>query len=173
MDGVSHRVGGFLLPSDAALEQLSGSGSYGTNADYSNAGMGYDSVLIHGTSKGEFRMTLVSEKRVFDGVQMLYRFENGYGASVIRHLHSYGSEDGLWELAVIQWGEGIAELGEDQWDIVYDTGITDDVLGRLQWSTVIEILGDIKDLPPIEPEDDLDDRQPDEAQEWYDFDPEC
>lgn len=56
MDGVSHRVGGFLLPSDAALEQLSGSGSYGTNADYSNAGMGYDSVLIHGTSKGEFRM---------------------------------------------------------------------------------------------------------------------
>lgn len=92
-------------------------------------------------------MTLVSEKRVFDGVQMLYRFENGYGASVIRHLHSYGGEDGLWELAVIQWND------EQEKAIVYDTGITNDVLGYLPWSAVVEILGDIKDLPPIEPND--------------------
>jgi hypothetical protein len=116
---------------------------------------------------------LVSESKLFDGVQMLYRFENGYGASIVQHMHSYGGEDGLWELAVIQWGEGLAELGKDHWDFVSDTPVTDDVIGHLQWSTVVEILADIKDLPPIEPDDDPDDRQPDEAQEWYDFDPDC
>ena len=84
-------------------------------------------------------------------------------------MHSYGSEDGLWELAVIQWDQG-----EKHWDIVYDTGITDDVLGRLQWSEVIETLGYIKDLPPIEPELVYDDdRQPSEYDEWRSYDPDC
>jgi len=36
-------------------------------------------------------------------VQKLYRFPNGFGASVIRGEFSYGGEDGLWELAVIKF----------------------------------------------------------------------
>lgn len=114
---------------------------------------------------------LVSESKLFDGVQMLYRFDNGYGASIVQHMHSYGGDKGLWELAVIQW-----DRGEKHWDFVYDTPVTDDVIGHLQWSTVVEILWDIKALPPIEPENDYSDEndgQPDEAQEWYDFDPDC
>lgn len=108
---------------------------------------------------------LVSESKLFDGVQELYRFENGYGASVVRHMHSYGGEDGLWELAVIRWDE-------EYYELVYDTSITDDVIGRLQWSAVVEWLEEIKAISRDGPDDD-DDRQPDEAQEWYDFDPDC
>lgn len=59
------------------------------------------------------------------GVQRLYRFDNGYGASVIRTSVSYGSEQGLWELAVIQYGTA------GNYNIVYETGITDDVIGYL------------------------------------------
>ena len=32
------------------------------------------------------------------GIQRFFKFNNGYGASVIRHDSSYGSEKGLWEL---------------------------------------------------------------------------
>lgn len=84
-----------------------------------------------------------------DGVQKLYRFPNGYGASVVRfmiNLHggrqlggSYGAEDGLWELAVLKW-DG------DDYDIDYDTPITDDVLGYLSDDDVRETLKQIMGL---------------------------
>ena len=37
------------------------------------------------------------------GIQKLYKFDNNYGASVVHHSYSYGNEDGLWELAVIEF----------------------------------------------------------------------
>lgn len=37
------------------------------------------------------------------GVQALFRFPNGFGASVVQSIGSYGHEDGLWELAVLKW----------------------------------------------------------------------
>ena len=74
------------------------------------------------------------------GVQKMYRFPNGYGASVVRHMYSYGNEDGLWELAVIKFGVG------NYWDIAYDTPITDDVIGRLDEGQVEELLTKIEGL---------------------------
>ena len=56
----------------------------------------------------------------WDGVQKIYRFPNGFGASVIKAggggswTGSHGAEDGLWELAVIRWE------GED-WNLTYST----------------------------------------------------
>jgi len=102
--------------------------------------------------------------KLIDGVQELYRFANDYGASVVSHLRSYGGEDGLWELAVIQWGE-------KDYEIVYHTPITDDVIGWLTRPMVAELLKQIEALEPDDGGDD--DRQPDEAQELYDFDPDC
>ena len=73
-------------------------------------------------------------------VQLIHRFENGYGASVVRHNFSYGHEDGLWELAVLKWGsDGLADLD-------YTTPITDDVLGYLTDEQVDETLKKIENL---------------------------
>ena len=78
---------------------------------------------------------LVSERK-------LYRFENDYGASVIRGVATYGGEDDLWELAVIQWSG-------DDWNICDSTEIIDNssgVIGYLSEEDVISILIDIKNL---------------------------
>lgn len=73
------------------------------------------------------------------GHQRLYRFENGYGASVIRNYMSYGGSDGLWELAVIEWDGASYEL-------TYETPIASDVIGYLSDAEVDEKLAEIKAL---------------------------
>lgn len=70
---------------------------------------------------------------VSGGMQYVFRFGNGRGASVVRHQFSYGREQGLWELAVIRFkGRG--------WTIDYSTEITDDVLGWLSVADVVALL---------------------------------
>jgi hypothetical protein len=69
------------------------------------------------------------------GVQARIKFENGYGASVIKSSFSYGGNQGLYELAV---------LFED--DITYNTPITDDVLGYLSEDDVSKYLKQIQEL---------------------------
>jgi hypothetical protein len=87
--------------------------------------------------------TVYKEKSLNGGVQKEYRFDNGYGASVIQHNYSYGNEQGLWELAVIKW--------DDEWyDLVYDTDITEDVIGNLTLDEVQEILVRIESLKGVE-----------------------
>lgn len=83
--------------------------------------------------------TPYTERPVNGGEQKLYRFENGFGASVVRHEFSYGSDDGRWELAVIKF-DG------DDWHIEYGTEITDDVIGHLDWSDVEDLLSRINAL---------------------------
>ena len=73
------------------------------------------------------------------GKVSLVEFENGYGASVIRHYGSYGADEGLYELAVM-------ELVNDEWKLAYDTPITNDVLGYLREREVTELLREIKAL---------------------------
>ena len=57
------------------------------------------------------------------GTQKLYRFPNGYGASVVQFPHSYGYGSGRWELAVLK----ITGEGEDEFKLTYETDITDEV----------------------------------------------
>lgn len=66
------------------------------------------------------------------GVQRLYRYPNGFGASVIRGPYTYGGDEGLWELGVVRWhGEG----DDAKFQLAYDTLITDDVVGHLkEWA---------------------------------------
>ncbi len=78
-----------------------------------------------------------------EGVQRLYRFSNGYGASVVRFPYSYGYGEGLWELAVIVFeGEGLK-----YYTLTYDTQVTGDVLGYLTEEGVDEALSQIEALP--------------------------
>ena len=79
---------------------------------------------------------LKETNHVNNGIQKVYGFPNGYGASVIKHDNSYGSKENLWELAVLN---GAGELD-------YSTPITDDVLGRLTWENVYNTLTTIKEL---------------------------
>lgn len=58
------------------------------------------------------------------GIQFLYFFENGYGASLVQHKFSYGTTDGLWEIAVLT-GKS------DDFSLCYSTKITSDVVGHL------------------------------------------
>lgn len=69
-----------------------------------------------------------------------FYFPNGFGASVVKHEHSYGSDEDLFELAVIT-GTG------DDWYLCYETPITDDVLGWLTNEDVMEKVREIKALP--------------------------
>ena len=78
----------------------------------------------------EFRESLVFNT----GIQSIIRFENNYGASVVKHEYSYGGKQGLYELAVIKYDEN------GDWDICYDTPITDDVLGYLTEDIVTDYL---------------------------------
>ena len=76
------------------------------------------------------------------GVQKLFRFPNGYGASVVQFPYSYGGESGLWELAVIRYsGED-----NDSFSLTYDTPITDDVLGYLSEQDVDALLEQVAAL---------------------------
>jgi len=69
------------------------------------------------------------------GIQARINFDNGYGASVIRSLYSYGGNQDLYELAVIKDNA-----------IRYDTPITDDVIGYLTEDEVTKYLGQIQNL---------------------------
>lgn len=89
--------------------------------------------------KTKYDEFLVETRELHGGIQHLYRFPNEYGASVVRHMGSYGNDLGLWELAVIWWND-------NDWDITYRTEITDDVIGYLNEKKVEEYLGQIKDL---------------------------
>lgn len=84
-----------------------------------------------------------AERSIYDGIQKIWCFKNNFGASVIHHRGSYGYKEGLWELAVLYF-----EIGKDdfKYSIVYDTPITDDVLGYLNETQVEEILEKIKNL---------------------------
>ena len=79
---------------------------------------------------------LVENKDVNGGTQRIYKFPNGYGASVIRHQGSYGFKNGLWELAVL----------DSSGDLCYSTPITNDVIGHLSDEEVILKLNEIRGL---------------------------
>lgn len=88
----------------------------------------------------EFKDYLLKRKLIFDGVQYLFRFPNNYGASIIKHSGSYGSDRDLWELAVIYFDI------DDEWNLTYDTEITDDVEGYLTNQDVLDLLRRIQAL---------------------------
>lgn len=78
---------------------------------------------------------LVEEKSYYGGIQKVYNFPNGYGASVIQHEGSYGFEKGQWELAVLFMEE-----------LCYSSPITDDVIGYLNEPQVDNLLEQIKQI---------------------------
>lgn len=86
--------------------------------------------------------------------QVMFKFENGLGASVIWSLQydsvtgtnygSYGAENLRWELAVVKYSADYLS-----WKITYDySEVTSDVLGYLTDTGVLRALRKIKKIVP-------------------------
>jgi len=74
------------------------------------------------------------------GVQGKLFFPNGYGVSIIRTPHSYGGSDLKWELAIL--------VGDkNSYDISYNSGLADDVVGWLDEKEILGYIAKIKELP--------------------------
>ena len=89
-------------------------------------------------------------KEVGSGTQKIWRFPNGYGASVVQfklrgnlEYGSYTSNSDEWELAVLKFGE---DEDIENCGLCYDTPITSDVIGHLTKTEVEEILLKISKL---------------------------
>jgi len=65
-----------------------------------------------------------------------YTFNNGYGASVICNQSSYGGDNGLFEIAVL----------DINGNLCYYTPITDNVIGHLTFQEVADTLKEIESL---------------------------
>ena len=85
------------------------------------------------------------ERPFLNGVQKIYKFKNGYGASVVCHDGSYGGPykpdgDNLWEIAVLDSNE----------EITYHTPVTHDVIGHQTDEDVEKVLKEISELVPVQ-----------------------
>ena len=74
--------------------------------------------------------------------QTIYKFPNGYGASVIKFNYVYF---GI-EIAVLKFDK------DGNWDINYSTPITNDVIGGLSEEARDDVLQQIFDLEKLEEE---------------------
>jgi hypothetical protein len=68
--------------------------------------------------------------------QKIYKFDNGYGASVVCNFGTYGAKEGLFEVAVL----------DSDGQIAYNTPISGDVIGWCDFADVVDILNKIKAL---------------------------
>ena len=127
----------------------------GSSQDVHGGGRGGSKAIVSTGKKGEdgfpsdLAGNLVEIRPLRGGEQALFAFDNGYGASVIRHDISYGGRQGLMELAVIRWTPD-PDIGSP-YTLVYDTSANEgtDVLGELTPTDVARKLRKIKGLPDI------------------------
>ena len=70
------------------------------------------------------------------GVQAIVKFDNGYGASIVKTPHTYGGDKGLYELAVL----------DSDGHLTYATPVTDDVIGYLRDIDVTDVMEKIQQL---------------------------
>jgi hypothetical protein len=84
----------------------------------------------------QFNDLQFKKHRELNGVVARITFDNGYGASVVKHEYSYGGKDGLYELAVL----------DKDGELTYETPITNDVIGYLREIDVTDVMEKIQKL---------------------------
>jgi len=84
-----------------------------------------------------FEDLVFSELPDMSGVYCRIMFENGFGASIVKHKYSYGGDRGLYEIAVLDDIEGAP---------IYYTSVTDDVIGYLRPEDVTGVMEKIQKL---------------------------
>lgn len=95
--------------------------------------------VVAGMADLQAKTVTATAKNRNGGVQYLFTFRNGYGASVVQSPYSYGGFEGMWELAVL----------DASGSIDYETPVTggDGVIGWLTDDDVIAALTRVADLP--------------------------
>ena len=73
------------------------------------------------------------------GIHAKHFFDNGYGVSVVRFPGSYGFENDLYEVAILKGTP-------DNYELCYDTPITEDVLGHRDEIDINNILEEVQTL---------------------------
>jgi hypothetical protein len=78
-------------------------------------------------------------KFAHDGIQAIRFFPNGYGLSVVKHMYSYGYDDGLYEAAVLKGVDG-------DYQLCYDTSVADDIIGYQSEEQIELLLNQVESL---------------------------
>lgn len=89
----------------------------------------------------KFALYLMEVNGVHDGTQLVYKFDNGFGASLVNHPYCYGER----ELAVLYFNN---PKDSQSRMLVYFTPITDDVCGYLTIKETNKLLNRIQKLNP-------------------------
>ncbi len=86
--------------------------------------------------------SLMKYNDCYSKTHFLFRFNNGYGASIICGNGSIGFEDAKYEMALIRWYPKFAD--EFYYQLVYDKNRFKDVVGYLSPNDVVDLLKYIK-----------------------------
>lgn len=103
----------------------------------------YDDYKKYETSKSEREKFASGLKMFGDAYCHEFSFKNGYGASVVKHFGSHGYYKDLFELAVLK------KMDNGDYELCFDTPITDDVIGYLTNDEVLDLLEKIKNLERV------------------------
>ena len=81
-----------------------------------------------------------------DGIHGLLFFPGGYGLSVVRFRNPFGGGGSYTSNDIEDYEVAIIKGTKDQWDICYDTKITNDVLGFQTKENINDIINHIMRL---------------------------
>jgi hypothetical protein len=84
----------------------------------------------------DYTQYIIDFKSINKGMQLLFRFDNNYGVSLVSNSFSYGNKQEKFEIAIIKFN---SEDG-DNFELTYDTHITNDVLGYQSKEDVISVI---------------------------------
>jgi hypothetical protein len=88
----------------------------------------------------DYNQYIIDFNSINNGMQLVFKFDNLFGLSIVCHSFSYGNNDGLFEVAVIKF------TSNDEWNLTYNTDITDDVLGYQSKEDVLSLIERVMSL---------------------------
>ena len=84
----------------------------------------------------QYNKYIIDFNSINSGMQVMFRFPNNYGLSIVCHSFSYGRDDNKFEVAIIRFN---SEDDKD-WDITYSTSITNNVLAYQSKDDVLNVI---------------------------------
>ena len=83
------------------------------------------------------KLVTTRNPHLFEGIQYLFRFDNNFGASVVKSRYTYGGDKDLWEMALIYYTHS-------DYFLMYINDFEEDVIGYLTDEEVNKLLEKIE-----------------------------